>query len=251
MNELDNLRRAILLDPRDLQARLVYADALRERGGDGDDAHADFIRLSIRLEEMDRDAPGRGDLVGQIRELFLANAPTGVWPEYRWVYDRASEVSLWNSRPEHPVQVDGVLPSEPGCRVRVRRGFPYWLDCTVSEFASDAPCWFRAFPITVVMLMDRVARYVTTSNYYFGPGDHWEITAHEAGLWRRGLREDDDRSLPADIYDLLTDGDESDRARTYWTGMVEAQEDLQRACLRYGKRTAGLPDHPLYCHPYA
>ena len=44
--------RSICADPADDTVRLAFADWLNERGGDGDDARAEFIRVQVELEQI-------------------------------------------------------------------------------------------------------------------------------------------------------------------------------------------------------
>jgi uncharacterized protein (TIGR02996 family) len=54
MTDLDALYAAILAEPGEDTPRLAYADALDERGGPGDAARAEFIRLQIELAVIGR-----------------------------------------------------------------------------------------------------------------------------------------------------------------------------------------------------
>src|SRR5947208_282914 len=52
MTEEDAFIAAIVAEPRDDTSRLVFADWLDDRGGPGDAARAEFIRLTVSRPEM-------------------------------------------------------------------------------------------------------------------------------------------------------------------------------------------------------
>jgi uncharacterized protein (TIGR02996 family) len=249
MSTGDDLLLAILRQPRDYTLRRVYADSLQEQGDGPSAAKAEFIRESIRFESLETSDPERAAIRDRLRELFRANAETGIWPEYAWLFAKARE--NWWAGHSSPVQVDGVIDSALGCRVRIRRGFPYWLHYPVSDFAQDAGHWFRKFPITVVNLWDRWLEPVRWDCQAGGQGAEYYPRDNE-GHWTREYEENDPSSIHAAIYDLLPGGTETvPRTKEYAVGAIEAQEDLKMACVRYGRQEAGLPYGLGDCDLYA
>jgi uncharacterized protein (TIGR02996 family) len=67
----DAFLRAILADPADAAARLVYADWLEERGDERSCAKAEFLRLEAKLKARGRGRrePKKRDIKARLREL--------------------------------------------------------------------------------------------------------------------------------------------------------------------------------------
>ncbi len=104
MTQEDAFLAAILAEPRDDTPRLVFADWLEERGGPGDAARAEFIRLSVAAPETTFWPPAprsRGRASRLCREHWaewtsllcqrLGSSPLRRWldtADCRWAYRR-------------------------------------------------------------------------------------------------------------------------------------------------------------------
>lgn len=238
MNDGELLLRQILNNPADDLARLVYADWLEEQGSKPLKDKAEFIRCSIELETAsDKE---KVKLRHWIMGLFKRNVPDDtkkslLWPEYATVHRICQEGDHFRG-----LQIDDVNLAYRGGRVRIRRGFPFWWQAYNADFVRYAKRMFEHFPVTVVNLNGTDPQPCIEGSVY----------------WLRGFRSGDNSSIAVALFDLLSGGwlhdadGESYANREYFSGTNEAKEDLVRACVRYGRKKAGLSYGVKDCHIY-
>jgi len=139
MTTESDLLREICLDPADDGPRLVYADWLDESG---DPERAEFIRWSISPRKEPR-------VIG-----WGCSCPSGRPPCHECVQLTEERLHEYHEqRRQHSEWQDSKLRSErfnhgfsiPGVQVKVSRGFPSEIRCTVREFlGGDCPkCYVR------------------------------------------------------------------------------------------------------------
>jgi uncharacterized protein (TIGR02996 family) len=256
--DLDALFRAILLDPLDDLLRLAYADALDEAGGEENTARAEFVRTQVAITNKVCTRPAKRRATGwrsrcaeedpceccdlrrrECEPLTGRNAeawfPGPWWKDYYaapW-----GDVPRISAMPkEGPSRWPGVLV----LRATFRRGFAESVTLRTQSFFDLAPALFRASPIVEVKLDDRrpspLGRGVKTARV------RWRAPGPD---WHRG----NDR-LPATLWERLAGGEVGDRGTRAYRGATHGQSrrlaiaDLSQACVRFGRRAAGLPDLP-------
>ena len=140
--------------------------------------------------------------------------------------ERASH-HIWNGLRygEHPY-ADGRLPNwaHPLSRggATVRHGFVCRVDLELRTFLRVARDLFAVHPVTAVLLTDRRPRWQFWAW-------SWQWTAEGPGVSAAA------DVVPADLHELL------DRAReNACPEAPDAVDELSRACVRYGRRLAGL-----------
>ncbi len=121
MNDEDAFLQAILQDPDDDAARLIYADWLEERGQAAGRARAEFIRVQVALAGLDECDPRRPPLLERERDLLLGHREEWVGPLAQWA---------------------------GGCIFR--RGFVEKVTVTPVEFTHHTATLFRLAPIREV-----------------------------------------------------------------------------------------------------
>lgn len=193
---------AVHVDPDDDVPRLVYADWLEERGGDGDAARAEFIRGHVRLATLDERDPEYDALGRRCRELLEANWMTWAaeagnekplprfYYGYRSMrrgfcdYTMLSDTDL--SEPEfvaalarhtftdinlYNLKADSPLPDWP--RLRYVRKLSFYFECYKRDLdsvrrliASPALCGLRELDLRSSDLSDDDAELVTHNPHF-------------------------------------------------------------------------------------
>jgi hypothetical protein len=255
---LATLHHAILLNPGDDLPRLVYADRLEElagsvpcdacRGHGSETSPAGDSERCITCNGTGYVSNGYADCAEFIRlqvEIARIDAPTlseiksGAYPDRKEL--RLRERSLWVSIPVDAwllKLLDGitysrtVFESVGGSSAYVHRGFVSSIRLTPEQFEQHAAELFSTHPITEVVLRDKEP--------YFNDG-YDDDEASEGYTWFH-YRNDDEDSIPPEIFREL-DGYTSGgiNCRNYPTREA-ALAALSRACVRYGRRLAGLPE---------
>ncbi len=194
------LLRAILEDPADDVARLVYADWLDENAPGGEARRAEFIRKQIRMMRM----PGAPEFDGERHEArhwlncCIDNGDPALWIaleldlapyDWHWSGDEA-ETQIHTAERVYTVS----------------RGFVSRIELTGEAFVAHAKAIFSSQPVTSVRLVNIHA-----------------ATWHEANLalWLHTLT---DEGGP--ITDTIIGR--------------ESQELSSRACVAFGRHVAGL-----------
>jgi uncharacterized protein (TIGR02996 family) len=255
--DLDDLFRAILLDPFDDLLRLAYADALDEGGGENA-ARAEFVRTQVAVMDKACKRPAKRRATGRRswcaeedrceccglrrRECEpLTGRNAEAWFPGPWWKD--CYALPWGDVPRisaMPKAGPQERPPVAFLRATFRRGFAESVTLRTQSFFDLAPALFRSSPIVEVKLEDRspppFRRGVKTAlSRWRAPGPDW----HRNG-----------DVLPAALWELLAGGEVSDlrsrayRAATRGQARRLAFVDLSQACVRFGRRAAGLPDLP-------
>jgi uncharacterized protein (TIGR02996 family) len=220
MTDGDLLLRAVYNDPADDTVRLVYADWL---GENGEPEYAALIRAQIQRKDAKTKIRSR-----QARKWFLP------W----WVVGRQA-VHL--SFPKGAVRISpragatGRSPQDP--LIVVRRGFPHEIATTEEHFVQLAHTYVRQFPTVTGVSLGKLPHRPTPKAAYcwqrltnFNSDVVGQTYAH-LPPWR-------DATLSAGIFDLLDLGDYKNLLAYYPTA-AEALKDLNRACLRYARKSPG------------
>jgi uncharacterized protein (TIGR02996 family) len=238
---------SILTDPADDAARLVYADWLEEQGSPEKAARARLIRLGY--ERRDQLAGRyRASPENDARQAALDDAILALVEEYgrRW-FSIPPFLTLDSAGAK-----DWKVVRE-SVRDQLDRGFVGRAVCEAESFLSEAGppsgpavsfagALFSRQPVTNVLLSDR------------GPARVGSLPRSEPVVYRwwrirDGFLLPDADDLPARLWDLLSSPQEihdyPDGQKSAWyTTAAEAVADLSRACVRYGRRAAGLGELP-------
>jgi uncharacterized protein (TIGR02996 family) len=210
MDDLDALLREVLEDPAEDTTRLVFADALEERGqgaAESPRAFAEFIRLQVAIAARERDGEliDGGSEEGE-RELAL----------WSWCYN----------------DITRGVPYEAGALEllkNISRGFVSQIELPTAAFLEHAEAIFRAHPVVSVRLTDREPGASVPNGF------HW--------YERCGSENELPSDAPQPIFKHLQGGnlDRPAGMRVYDT-RDEALEALSAACVAFGRKKAGLSE---------
>lgn len=164
---LAGLLARVLAEPDDDFARLVYADALEERG---EAERSEFIRVQCELAKVDAEVESLGPChcsghdptgCGRCRE----GNRRGLWLKWRTLRDRERQLWGWivsDAYDNHGGVLWGLkaervtVPSRPvGYESEtyvVRRGFVEFVTCTAADWLRHADAILAAHPVTSVTL---------------------------------------------------------------------------------------------------
>jgi uncharacterized protein (TIGR02996 family) len=233
------LLRGVLLDPAADLPRLVLADWLEENGDEQDGLRAQFVRLQVELGPAGDVSAGRkwadglgrmGSRLCELQSLFF------------FARMRSSRSEGW-ARASFPA----VACFRGLHNLSMSRGFPDHAVCSAGQFLRHAKTLFSQAPITRVTLDDRRQRSGE-------PATRW-VRSGGLAKWSAVFT---DETLPAPLFNCLPQsvgrhtrqGIGLDRGNTIWHREVEydspeeAAEALSAACVRRGRRLAGLPPLP-------
>ena len=126
----DGLLAAILANPADNHARLVYADWLQENG---DEARAHFLRAQIA------DDP---DLREWVRKQIVAH-------QVQWIGAALAEV-ICRQIDARVIDMKDLLSGAPFPTIEWRRGFVETLNCTFADWDALADQILREHPVNFV-----------------------------------------------------------------------------------------------------
>lgn len=236
------LLRGILLDPANDLPRLVYADWLEEHD---QGLRAQFIRLQCEpVEDADRYHQGNADC--RCKSCLTVRREAKFWPHLApWAafkpfpaYSGREDRVSW--RPvEVPNDPSGLLSEHHAIRAEFVRGFvavaTFWA---VDRFLEYAPAVFAHQPVERVILRDctHVGYDFDRRQYYFERQDRRRPAADLAELgYSYGLR---CAPIPAKLRRFWP-GAWPD-PRVHYDTPEQAQAALWRACVAYGRKSAGL-----------
>src|SRR5262245_9664223 len=127
----DGFFHALQQDPDDDTLRLVYSDYLEDRGDDPSAAHAELIRVQVKLAAL---APGSQDAVEQAARLTARQDELLARWQRVWLGDLADTLH--------------------GCTFR--RGFVEAVSADAAAFLDRAADWFAEWPTLTVAKLTRV-----------------------------------------------------------------------------------------------
>lgn len=226
MSEREAFIRRICEEPHEDTHRLVFADWLDENG---EPERAEFIRVQVKLSEWNKSPcecrarrPGdptcdrcRPVDADQLREdrLFSGN-----WKQWRIDQDAAHGLGPFEIGLAHTSDY-----ADHTHNLFFVRGFVGELLCDCNVFERRAEEFFRAYPITRVLLMDRLPRPI-----WVGP-----TTRQSRYVW------DTVRSARVGAHSVIPEVLHADALHV---GPAEAWEWLSARCVALGRALAGLPD---------
>jgi uncharacterized protein (TIGR02996 family) len=208
-SDRDSFMRHICEQPADDTPRLIYADWLEEHGGESE--RAQYIRLSVRLDAIDR-CPKSGDRYfllppGECDHCDIAHRMNAIYEKFHR-------------------QAEGESQSL-GCKtVTLSRGFVSHIQLSTAAFHDHAEAIFRSHPITSVQLTDGIFL-----REYGGGDDRWAVYRSTIG---------------SDLFNILCPGNRGEP----WAETTDRQAletSLSFACVIYGRKLADLP--PLTTGP--
>lgn len=132
--DLDLLLKAVLAHPEEDTPRLMYADALEERGEEGDAGRAEFIRVQC----AGRRYPLRKHHVDRWFAVF----------PWDYVIRRGSYIRYCGPAPHS---------------VSIRRGFVERVTCPAADWLAHADTLLAAHPVTTVRLTTYLAEQQTST----------------------------------------------------------------------------------------
>jgi uncharacterized protein (TIGR02996 family) len=225
-NQGDALLAAILDDPDDDAARLVYADWLEETGGQAERDRAEFIRVQVALARAEavegRPEPGPGLAGLRQREKELLGMHGADWfrADRGMAPGAPVERNAWSFRP-----TASMMPARYW--LGYKRGLLGRYDGSLADWLDHGPAIVRAYPMQRVELIDRQ------------PCDR--VADGVSWVDRLGPRADPPiapQYLPSDLFALL-DGYDDDEGmlatvRVYHSEQA-ARDALSAACLRLAR----------------
>ncbi len=128
----DALLAAVLANPADDAPRLIWADMLEERDGHGDAERAEFVRVQVRLAEIERGITKAGDL-GHLAKAIVWNEKQQLRRRERELLERNKLAFLG------PAFTGGwsVLPYESHLNTATfRRGFVEEVACPLETWTG-------------------------------------------------------------------------------------------------------------------
>lgn len=172
--DLEALLAAVVANPADDVARLVYADCLEENGNE---PRARFIRLQIEAERFHPNSRARADLTAEAAALFATHWPdwwaevcaaTGLRPAARAPKSALGRLARWVGRGPRPgapyehrkygpfaVYSDWSQPNSQFRYTEFARGFPERLWRGIDSptvFDQTLPArWARAVPLVALV----------------------------------------------------------------------------------------------------
>lgn len=248
MTEQQALIRAICLEPADDTARLVYADWLQDNG---EENRAEFIRLSCELSRVSFEVdefcmncyggggvPVKDKESGKYRKMPCWNCHNKLCESCQSLFqDNAS--NWWKNLPGTS---RGVIVSKSrlcsilggnGWQWFINRGFVSRVKMPCSDLLGHAEIIFCLQPIDQVKLTDRRTKDNQRPPYH----------------WAASIKRNDDTKpgqigtnfLPWSVAKYLR-GKVEITHQYLWTyrQMQEADDDLNQACVQYGRERAGL-----------
>ncbi len=248
MTTADALLRAILVDPFDDAARMVFADWLEEQG---QGLRAEFVRVQIarsKLPEKDVNltTTRTGDYsqtasfrlaCGGKNCLLLLDQPihrSGC----RWAALRDRERYLLNLLANGAWDCWGGQALPFSVESEHRRGFIEYVALASKPFLKHAAALFSQHPITRVKLLDkRPSRFSGWACWVDDP-EEVQPSARHPSYW-----------LPRELATYLGEPTEhfhsstarTDNDRWHYDSEDEAAQALSWACCRFGREAAGLP----------
>jgi uncharacterized protein (TIGR02996 family) len=236
MTELENLHRAILLDPDDDLARLAYADLLEE---DGNHDRAKYIRLMVAAVKLQcRHSEDTSHASSSFSESCMScalrkEAVALVMSVCGSVAVAAAGGGSRSTAAAHRALFDIPITGSSAVSYQLSRGFVCEVRSTLQEFEVSVADLFRRQPVTSLVLSDRRAfhlpavyqsRQVRNSDVY-----EWHRTVH-TDIDYAGLPAEFFHGVPPGIQRRVQFGDE-DKARQW----------LSKTAVNYGRRLADLP----------
>lgn len=209
-DERDAMLAAIAADPADDVRRLAFADFLDERDAREDRDRAEFIRVQIRIAQLEREGRGWPQCFRCEKETswhrFTPRCRGPVCSLRRREYETSKRYCVWR----------WSIGCPPGSRPFYSRGFVRSVACTPSEFDYYAQCMFESQPVTDVTILN-VVRPTNAAVTIIQRGDFPDR------LWQKFMPEGSNlvwRSFPS-----------SDAAIAF----------MSPRCVALGRELAGLP----------
>ncbi len=223
MTERECFIAAIVAQPADDTARLVYADWLEEHG---EVAHAQFVRVQIEHAALGNSDP---------KSFYISDLE-----RMRHLKDREIELlqgqDHWLKWAGKAIEDSGYLLGYPWQeQMRFRRGFICHFECSCAEFVRPgfAEALFSSQPVTSVRLTDREP-YT----------DHRERLPFQ---FHREIDHDNSNdSIPHGIWDAMPG--ERPSGTLDWKGylrMSDATNAVSLGCVAWGREQVGLPEWKL------
>lgn len=233
------MTRAVLLDPKDINARLVLADWWEEYGTEKEQARAHYVRSSIDYPQgsfaaLIRKGSDPFALLGLVPGSAVPVGVPGHQEQRTWMWSETDKIGL------------AVHDLDRKLSYRVDDGFVSAVLSKLENFTEDiARMLFSLHPVTKVVLTDR--RPVA------GDDSRQFVWAHHEKLGPGGESESSSPGyLPRHLFDLLLPDPKCVRVRDA-TGASfistreyrkekHARDALSRACISWGRSLVGLPE---------
>jgi uncharacterized protein (TIGR02996 family) len=202
----NDLLRAVLDDPAADAPRLAYADWLAAGGEPG---RARAIRAQLEADGMSADSGFAQELGGLgSRDISACAAILGLGR------------SAWRS---------GYA-----ARLHWRRGFVDRVELPAAAFLAHAAALFAAHPIVAVRLADkRPARSEGAGGYAWSERPSAWAGGRPVTAWRKQRATEGASDLAAELF-------AAGLRRTGFESADQADDAVSAACVRYGRRLAGL-----------
>lgn len=227
MSDGDALLRAILLNPADDVARLVYADWLQENG---DDLQADLIRVGVEIGRVEMRCQKKGLALshmwphgGRIGPLFVSRCRCRPCSLARAEYRRVCALAEWGGTDQE------MRFAVIGAGFRRRRGFVSAIRLPLAAFMKHAKELFSAYPIERVTLTDRQP----VMEFPNGEEPHFTWMAFDRNIAVPSVF-DQSWAIPNEIAGAVL-------YVQFPLNDQDAYEWLSARCVAYGRSLVGLP----------
>ena len=213
MTSQSDMLRAILTDPADDAARLVYADLLEDDGQS---------ELSAYIHEAVRTGESRDYRIGRTNSDIEVLCGKDPLPQF--LYDHV-----------------GAVPCVDGLTFTLRRGFVERIELHTATLILNLARLFESQPITQIRLefIDpptlQTMRYSEEQERYWFPQNFW----HNHILQARQLSQRD-RISPTGCQ-ALQNALENETAYRYFATPETALQVVSQTCVNFGRAVVGLP----------
>ncbi len=240
MTDLDALLLAVADNPAEDTPRLMYADALDERGWKGDRERAEFVRVQVEIAAMVRSDPlGYNDS----RSKFAHRLHHELQPREKELLEVMvpREMSHQKDRRTGPRATQGrYYFAECGCPLAgfsLRRGFLEQITVSSDSFMAHAAEIFTRHPVERVTL---VGKRPVDNFIQMQPGEvYWEFTDDDIPLGEYWI-------LPESMLEFMTNPSRTTSRGTspyrnpqfVYSNANDGRRAINDCCVAFGRAAA-------------
>lgn len=232
---------AVCATPDDVGPRLMYADWLEERAGEGDRERAEFIRVQCELDGRQclRPRPERCDIgawklaCGICRVCWLCRREQELLSRrcHNWMCDVASFRTATSAHPSLAFRLGrkASVDSRWVEHVGFRRGFVEAVTLSAADWLAHGPTLVRAAPIREVRLSDKEPLRSDPIAVAGGAIYYWTGLPEWTAQYTSGPFAA--HTIPWVLWEKIGLPDS-------FASAADAQAWLSRACLKWARATA-------------
>lgn len=259
MNDIAVLRSAICANPDDDDPRLKLADAIEERDLPHDQYYAEFIRLQVRMANLESETGGRhqhrwNERCDQCNELkIVSRKARELFRQYGylWILDLPGDMHSTNNQlfqvqswihkrygAMHTVKFNRGLISTLTCRsiylfggpcpvahLHNQNMLPRCLFCDGIGQTRTATHQFSSHPITRIILSDKFPALTADGSAWINGGHFPDSTWPNTSI------------LIPELFALLPYGADISPGARHYPNVDRAKDALSHACVQLAKNT--------------